>query len=109
MLRREVPLLAMDPSEDESRSKGSQERSNPMTKQLEITDKIVMTSQDEQQMDFNFSKQLQQIFLVVDSYFFFCVTEALRNSAESCSSGTLEPSPSVLPTTNKISKLDFIF
>ena len=71
MLRREVPLLAMDPSEDESRSKGSQERSNPMTKQLETTGKIVMRSQDEQQMDFNFAKQLQQIFLVVDSYFSF--------------------------------------
>ena len=71
MLRREVPLLAMNPSEDESRSKGRQERSNPMTKQLETTGKIAMRSQDKQQMDFSFAEQLQQIFLVVDSYFSF--------------------------------------
>ena len=46
MLRREVPLLAMDPSQDESRLKGGQERSKPMTKQFETTGKVVVVVVD---------------------------------------------------------------
>ena len=53
MLRREVPLLAMDPSQDESGSKGGQERSKPMTKQLETMGKVVVVVVDFSLQRFN--------------------------------------------------------
>ena len=60
--KEEVPLFAMNPSEDGSRLKRSQERLNPTIKQLKPWAKVAMRSQDEQQMDINFAKELQQIF-----------------------------------------------